>query len=40
MIGEPLLYCLVVYIEPTNLPPLLNRYILWILDLLEKFNRF
>ena len=35
-----LLYCLVVYIEPTNLPPLLNRYILWILDLLEKFNWF
>jgi hypothetical protein len=40
MIGEPLLYCLVVYIEPTNLPPLLNRYIIWILDLLEKFNWF
>jgi len=35
-----LLYCLVVYIEPTNLPPLLNRYIRWVLGLLEKFNRF
>ena len=35
-----LLYCLVVYIEPANLPPLLNRYILWILDLLEKIRRF
>jgi len=31
-----LLYCVVVYVEPTNLPPLLSRYILGILDLLEK----
>ena len=29
-----LLYCIVVYIEPANLPPLLSRYILGILDLL------
>ncbi len=35
-----LLYCLVVYVGPANLPPLLSRYILWILDLLEKLNWF
>ena len=35
-----LLYCLVVYIEPANLPPLLSKYILGILDLLEKLNWF
>jgi hypothetical protein len=35
-----LLYCLVVYVQPTNLPPLLIRYIHGMLDLLEKLNRF
>jgi len=34
-----LLYCLVVYIEPANLPPLLSRYILGIVDLLEKLKK-
>ena len=35
-----LLFFLVVYVEPANLPPLLSRYILGILDLLEKLNWF
>ena len=35
-----LLYFLVVYVEPANLPPMLSRYILGILDLLEKLNWF
>jgi len=34
-----LLYCLVVYVEPANLPPLLSKYILGIVDLLEKLKR-
>ena len=33
-----LLYCLAVYVEPANLPPLLSRYILVILNLLEKLH--
>jgi hypothetical protein len=33
-----LLYCLVVYVEPANMPPLLSRYILGIVDSLEKLN--
>ena len=35
-----LLYCLVVYVEPNYLPPQLSRYILGILNLLEKLNLF
>ncbi len=35
-----LLFFLVVYVEPANLPPLLSRYTLGILDLLEKLNWF
>ena len=35
-----LLYCLVVYVEPANLPPMLSKYILGIVDLLEKLNLF
>ena len=35
-----LLYCLVVYVEPTNLPPLLSKYILGIVNLMGKLKRF
>ena len=35
-----LLFILVIYVEPANLPPLLSRYTLGILDLLEKLNWF
>jgi hypothetical protein len=35
-----LLFFLVVYVEPANLPPLLSRYIFGTLDLLEKLNWF
>ena len=35
-----LLFILVVFVEPANLPTLLSRYTLGILDLLEKLNWF
>ncbi len=35
-----LLFCLVTFVETTKLPPLLNGYILGILDLLEKLIWF
>ena len=35
-----LLYCLVVYVGPANLPPMLSRYINGIVDLVQKSNWF